>query len=72
MAMSPAVLFDRRPGLYDATEFAARSDWPSTVSFYSTGQVTYSRERLLDVQGPHSEDFSHQRTHTERVTVGYR
>ncbi len=72
MEMSPAMLFDRRPGPYDAADFAVRSDWPSTVSFYSTGQVTYSRERLLDVQGPHSEDFSHQRTHTERVTIGYR
>jgi hypothetical protein len=72
MEMSPVALFDRRPGLYDATEFAVRSDWPSAVSFYPAAQLMYSRERLVDVQGPHSEDFSHQRTHTERVTVGYR
>ena len=72
MEMAAVLLFDRRPGFYDATDFAVRSDWPSTVSFYPAGQLIYSRERLVDVQGPHSQDFSHQRTHTERVTVGYR
>lgn len=70
--LTAGLLFDRRPGPYDATEFAIRSDWPSTVSFWSPGQVIYARERLIDVQGPRSGGHSSQRFHTERVMIGHR
>jgi len=72
MEVAAGLLFDRRPGLYDATEFTIRSDWPSTVSFWSPGQVVYAREHLIDVQGPHSGGHSYQRFHTERVMIGHR
>ncbi len=46
--LAAALLFDRTPGPYDASQFTLRSDWPSTESFYSFGQVVYSREQLID------------------------
>lgn len=71
-ALSASMLFDRRPGGYEASDFAVRSDWPSTISYYSPGQVVYSRERLIDVQGVNAGGFSYQKFDTERVTFGYR
>ncbi|HPD30749.1 MAG TPA: hypothetical protein PLL20_12190 [Phycisphaerae bacterium] len=70
--LAAGLLFDRRPGLYDASEFTIRGDWPSTVSFWSPGQVIYAREHLIDVQGPRWGGHSYQRFHTERVMVGHR
>jgi len=70
--LAAALLFDRTPGPYDASEFALRSDWPSTVSFYAAGQVVYSRERLIDVQGPRWGGFTYQQFDTERVAIGFR
>ena len=70
--LAAALLFDRRPGLYDASDFALRSDWPSTVSFYSPSQVIYSSERLIDVQGPDQGGFTYQQFDTERYTIGFR
>lgn len=72
MELAAGLLFDRQPGLYDASEFTIRGDWPSTVSFWSPGQVIYAREHLIDVQGPRAGGYSYQRFHTERVMVGHR
>jgi hypothetical protein len=71
-ALAAALLFDRTPGPYDASEFTLRSDWPSTESFYSFGQVVYSREQLIDVQGPNGGGFTYQQFDTERVAIGFR
>ena len=70
--LAAALLFDRTPGSYDASEFTLRSDWPSTVSFYPASQAVYSRERLIDVQGPRWGGFTYQQFDTERVAIGFR
>lgn len=70
--LAAAALFDRSPGPYDASEFAIRSDWPSTVSFYSPGQVMYSRERFIDTQGPRSGGYTYHRFDSQRIAIGYR
>ena len=62
------LLFDATPGYYLASDFAYRSDWPATDSFYSTGQVIFYRERFIDYQGPH---YNH-RNHTYRRFESYR
>ncbi len=46
-----AMLFDAQPGPYAAGDFTFRSDWPSTVSHYSTGQVFFYRERYYGHEG---------------------
>jgi hypothetical protein len=46
-----ATLFDALPGHYDPQAFAYRSDWPSTPSFYSPGQIVFYNELLIDYQG---------------------
>jgi hypothetical protein len=66
-------LFDRRPGGLPASAFAERSDWPSTESFYSPGQVVYFNERFVDYQGRGtSPDYSYRRFDSFRYGVGYR
>lgn len=50
-AYAPALLFDRQPG-YPPAAFAHRSDWPSTQTFYATGQQVFYREHFVDYQGP--------------------
>jgi hypothetical protein len=73
-ALAAALLFDRRPGPYDASDFAFRSQWPSTVSFYSPGQVIYYRERLTDYQGQPfgAPDYTLRYFSSYRTSIGYR
>jgi hypothetical protein len=68
------MLFDARPGPYDATMFNYRSDWPSAPSYYSPGEVIFYRERFIDIQGHgiHSPGYVHRRFETYRTGVGYR
>lgn len=72
--LAAALLFDRKPGRYSACDFAVRSDWPSTVSFYSPGQVIFFSERFVDYQGRGfgESDYTYRRFETRRVGVGYR
>ena len=72
--LTPALLFDRHPGRYDASQFAYRSDWPSSPSFYSPGQVIFFNERFVDFQGRgfDESDYTYRRFDTQRVGVGYR
>ena len=69
-----ALLFDRKPGRYHASEFAVRSDWPSTDSFYSPGQVIFFTERFVDFQGRglDESDYTYRRFDTRRSGIGYR
>ncbi len=72
--LASALLFDARPAVYDAQEFASRSDWPSTHAFYSPGQVIFYNEWFVDYQG---HGFSgapgaYRRAESLRVGVGYR
>ena len=72
--LASALLFDRKPGRWHASDFAVRSDWPSTNSFYSPGQVIYFRERFVDHQGRGfgGSDYTYRRFDTYRAGVGYR
>lgn len=75
--LASALLFDARPGRYDARDFAVRSDWPSTHAFYSPGQVIYYSERFVDYQGrgtfggPFGAG-TYRRAESVRAGVGYR
>ncbi len=73
-ALASALLFDRHPGAYCASQFNWRSDWPSTASYYSPGQVIFFRERFVDHQGRSfgGWDHFHRRAESVRVGVGYR
>jgi hypothetical protein len=72
--LASVLLFDARPAAYDAQEFASRSDWPSTRSFYSPGQVIFYNEWFVDYQGRNfgSAPDSYRRAESVRVGVGYR
>jgi len=72
--LAPALLFDRQPGPFCASDFTYRSDWPSTVSYYSPSQTTYFRERFADYQGRGfgGSDNTYRLFDTYRVGVGYR
>jgi len=72
--LASALLFDRKPGRYHASDFGFRSDWPSTDSFYSPGQIIYFRERFVDFQGRglDESDYTYRRFDTHRAGVGYR
>jgi hypothetical protein len=72
--LASALLFDARPGAYDAQGFAARSDWPSTRAFYSPGQVIFYNEWFVDYQGRSfgSAPGTYRRAESVRVGVGYR
>lgn len=73
-ALASTLLFDRHPGAYSASQLNWRSDWPSTASYYSPGQVIFFRERFIDHQG-HAfggRDHFHRRAESVRVGVGYR
>ncbi|HRY68480.1 MAG TPA: hypothetical protein P5159_23600 [Phycisphaerae bacterium] len=69
-----ALLFDRRPGLYSGSDFACRSDWPSTPSFYSPGQVIVFNERFIDYQGRgfDGSQNTYRRFDSQRVGVGFK
>ncbi len=69
-----ALLFDRRPGEYSGSDFAYRSDWPSTSSFYSPGQVIVFNERFIDYQGRGFDDSqnTYRRFDSQRVGVGFK
>ena len=72
--LAPALLFDRKPGPFCASDFAYRSDWPSTVSYYSPSQAIYFRERFADYQGRGfgQSDLTYRLFETYRVGAGYR
>lgn len=72
--LASALLFDAQPGALDPQGFACRSDWPSTPSFHSPGQVIYFSERFVDYQGRNFEPSlgTYRRTDSYRVGVGYR
>ncbi len=71
--LASALLFDRVPGRYPAEAFAFRSEWPSTDSFYSTGQIIFFSERFIDYQGNgFNPDYTYRRFDTFRAGVGYR
>ena len=74
VAIAGDLLFDRYPGRYNATDFAVRSDWPSTISYYSPGQVLSFSERFVDVTGRSfgESDYTYRRSESIRVGVGYR
>lgn len=69
-----ALLFDRRPGQYSGSDFACRSDWPSTPSFYSPGQVFVFNERFIDYQGRGFDESqnTYRRFDSQRVGVGFK
>jgi hypothetical protein len=71
---SATLLFDRRPGPYSASEFAARSDWPSTEAYYPLGEIIFYREHFVDLQGPYFAlpDRSYRRVDTYRAGSGFR
>ncbi|NLX12059.1 MAG: hypothetical protein GXY44_00185 [Phycisphaerales bacterium] len=68
------MIFDRRPGYFQATDFARRSSWPSTDTFYSPSQVVEFQERFVDYQGRSSGqwDYTYRRFDTRRTGFGYR
>ncbi len=72
--LATALLFDPRPGYYRASDFAVRSDWPSTTAFYSPGQVILFSERFVDDQRPGAgeSDWTYRRFETVRSGFGYR
>ena len=72
--LASALLFDRKPGPFRASDFAFRSDWPSTVSFYSPGQVISFAERFVDFQGRGfgESDYTYRRFDTYRAGIGFR
>lgn len=67
------MLFDRQPGPYLASDFAFRSDWPSTTSFYAPSEVIYYREHFIDYEGrnPIGSNYAYRRFHSYRYGVGY-
>ncbi len=46
------LIFDAVPGQYSASQFAWRSDWPSTPSYYRAPELIFYREHFHDMQGP--------------------
>jgi len=72
--LASALLFNPKPGLYNAADIAARSDWPSANAFYSSGEVLFFRERFIDFQGRGFDDpdYTYRRFDTYRVGTGYR
>ena len=72
--LASALLFDRQPGLYDASEFAFRNDWPATDAYYSPGEVIFYTERFVDLEGRdfHDHDHSFRRFESVREGSGYR
>lgn len=72
--LAAALLFDAQPGDYTASDFAVRSDWPSTTAFYSPGQVIFFSERFVDYQRPGAgeSDWTYRRFETVRSGFGYR
>jgi len=72
--LASALLFDPKPGRFHASEFAVRSDWPSTDAFYSPGQVIYFSERFVDFQGRgfDESDYTYRRFDTYRAGIGFR
>ena len=72
--LATSLLFDAKPGLYRASDFAYRSDWPSTTAFYSPGQVISFTERIVDYGGHHftGPGHAHRRFDSYRTGIGYR
>ena len=70
----PSMLFDRIPARYSATDFAYRSDWPSTNSYYAPGETIYYNMYSVEYDGPgfNRGNSSYRRFETQRVGTGYR
>lgn len=72
---SSVLLFDAQPGPWSATDFAYRSDWPSTDAYYTPGQLILYRQRFTDYQGPqfgNQNGWTYRRSDSYRYSVGYR
>jgi hypothetical protein len=68
--VSPGLIFDRRPGLYSASDFNWRSDWPSTDSYYRGPEVVMFREYFHDTQGLGWNNFDSSYRHFDSYRVG--
>jgi hypothetical protein len=66
--LASGLIFDRQPGPFSASDFAWRSDWPSTDSYYRQEEITFYREEFHDIQGPglHNNDQTYRRFDTYR------
>ena len=73
---SPSLLFDARPGVPVASQFALRSAWPSAVAFRGLEEMIEYRERFIDWQGNGlwhpGRDHVYRRFDTRRVGRGHR
>jgi hypothetical protein len=68
-----SILFNPSPGAYHAGQFAYRSDWPSTPSYYQGGQFIWFQERLYDLQGRgQNPNWTYRRFETYRSGFGFR
>ena len=69
-----SLIFDRRPGYYSASDFAYRSDWPSTDAYYRAPEMIFYREYFNDVQGPgfNNNDNTYRRFETYRYGAAVR
>lgn len=68
--IASGLIFDRVPGYYSASDFAYRSDWPSSVSGYRAPEQIYYREHFHDYQGPGWSFFDHTYRRFDSVRVG--
>ena len=68
------LIFDRRPGYYSASDFAYRSDWPSTDAYYRAPEIIFYREYFNDTQGPgfNNNDNTYRRFETYRYGAAVR
>lgn len=68
-----SLLFSPARSSYVASDFAYRSDWPSTNNYYQAGQVIYYNEHFYDYQGPGpNQDWTYRQFDTYRSGFGYR
>lgn len=69
-----APLFDAEPSRCSAEAFNYRSDWPSTMVYYSPGEITEYRLYQIDHQGRgfYGGDYTHRWAQTRRYSLSYR
>jgi hypothetical protein len=68
-----SLLFSPSRSNYVASDFAYRSGWPSTNSYYQGGQIIYFNEHFYDYQGPvPNQDWTYRQFDTYRSGFGYR
>jgi hypothetical protein len=68
------LIFDQRPGLYAASEFTYRSDWPSSDAYHAGPEIILFREHSYNIQGPgfYNNDYSYRQFDTYRVGAAVR